>query len=151
MSSRRRASHQAAPYAPDVWRVAFTVLLLALGAGCSTTGETAGVWDVAAGEALGPDTTSFEALVNNVRCTSGREPVVEEVQVESDGSSMTVTVMVRSYDGDQDCQGTPPVSHVIDLGERLGDRVLIDGGCLPGQQGRGTSLCPPDEIRFSAE
>tara|TARA_R100000306_G_scaffold52139_1_gene49048 strand:- start:258 stop:713 length:456 start_codon:yes stop_codon:yes gene_type:complete len=151
MSSRPNARIEGRRTLQTVWRGLLTVLLLALGAGCSTTGESVGVWDVADGEELSPDTTSFQALVNNVQCTSGREPVVEDVLVESDASSMTVTVMVRSYDGDQDCQGTPPVSHVIDLGERLGDRVLIDGGCLPGQQGRDTALCPPDEIRFSPE
>jgi hypothetical protein len=86
-----------------------------------------------------------------VECNSGRAPVVEEVDVDATESSVVVTVRVRGYSGDQDCQGSPPALYMIELAEPLGERTLVDGGCATVQRAHGTGLCPDGEIRHEPE
>ena len=136
------------------WAASATIVALGSFAVVACSGDpapTTGVWEVSTDEQVGQSTTSFAAAVSNVECTSGRVPVVEDVDVSTSESEVVVTVMVRGHHGYQDCQGTPPAPYTIDLGEPLGQRVLVDGGCGEGQRAHGTALCPEGAIRYEPQ
>jgi hypothetical protein len=129
-----------------------TVVLVALAlVACGGADPTVGVWEVGPGDELRPSTTSFDALVSNVECNSGREAIIEDVEVRTSKSEVVVTVKVRGYGGDQDCQGSPPTLHRIELTEPLGQRTMIDGGCVEGQRAHGTGACPDGAIRYKPQ
>jgi hypothetical protein len=82
----------------------------------------------------GPDTLTFTALVTERDCASGQssEGRVVGPDILDIGHEVLVTFAVRPLGGDmQTCPGNPVTRVVVDLGEPLGDRQLLDGGTLP--------------------
>ncbi len=86
------------------------------------------VWFLPAGSTPDPAATSVEVLVDEQGCTSGdgaagntAEPVVEVTATE-------VRIAVSTYirKGGQDCPGHPLAPVVVELGEPLGARTLVD-------------------------
>jgi len=91
----------------------------------------------------GPDTRTFDALVTERSCASGKSSEGRVVGPEIVRTDEMVLVMfaVRPLPGDFfDCQGNPSTRVPVDLGEPLGDRQLLDGGRLP--------FADPTEPRF---
>ncbi len=92
-------------------------------------GETEpATWFLPAGFVPDPAATSVEVLVDEQGCTSGEgaesntaEPVVE---VTDDEVRIAVSTFVRR--GPQTCPGHPLAPLVVDLGQPLGDRALVD-------------------------
>ena len=83
---------------------------------------------------LGPGTMSFVALVTERACASGRssEGRVVGPDVVVVDHDILVTFAVRPQGGEiQECPGNPSTRVVVDLGEPLGDRTLLDGATLP--------------------
>ena len=82
-----------------------------------------------------PDSQSGELQVqiNERACASGQPPVGREVVpvVTATDTNVTITVLVESVRGDATCPSNPWFLSVIDLGEPLGDRSLLDGSRLP--------------------
>lgn len=85
-------------------------------------------WFLPEGFAPDPAATSVEVLVNEPSCTSGQgaegntaPPVVEVTSTE-------VRIAVSTYirKGAQGCPGHPLAPLVVDLGQPLGDRTLVD-------------------------
>ena len=82
----------------------------------------------------GPDSQTFVALVTERECASGQssEGRVVGPDILDAGDELLVTFAVRPLGGDlQTCPGNPPTRVRVDLGEPLGDRILVDGGSLP--------------------
>ncbi len=82
----------------------------------------------------GADTQTFTALVTERECASGQssEGRVVGPDILEVGDEVLVTFAVRPLGGDmQSCPGNPATRVVVDLGEPLGDRQLLDGGTLP--------------------
>lgn len=80
----------------------------------------------------GPETRTFDALVTEMMCASGRSSEGRIVGPVIVPSAETVLVMfaVRSLGGGT-CPSNPSTRVTVDLGEPLGDRQLLDGGRLP--------------------
>ena len=82
----------------------------------------------------GPDTQTFDALVTERSCASGRSSAGRVVGPEIVRADEMVLVMfaVRPLPGlTFTCQSNPSTRVPVDLGEPLGDRQLLDGGRLP--------------------
>lgn len=98
------------------------------------------VWWPADAEAVGPDTRMLDVMVLELECASGKtaEGRIKPPTIEWSNDSATVTFRVSPIEVAEgegvDCQGNPPTPHRLDLGERLGDRRLLDGGTHPPRQ-----------------
>ncbi len=84
----------------------------------------------------GPATRTFEALVQERACASGRPADARIVGPDIVGVNdlVLVTFAVRPLEGGQNCQGNPASRVTVDLGEPLGGRTLLDGGTLPPRE-----------------
>ncbi len=85
-------------------------------------------WFLPAGFVADPAATSVQVLVEEQGCTSGQgaegntaEPVVE---VTDDQVLIAVSTYIRR--GGQNCPGHPLAPLLVDLGQPLGDRELVD-------------------------
>jgi hypothetical protein len=75
--------------------------------------------------------TTFFASVTRTECASGITGDVGEPIVEMDTSEVVVTFRPPDLPpGPYTCGSNAPTVVEVDLGEPLGDRVLVDGGCL---------------------
>jgi hypothetical protein len=83
--------------------------------------------------AVGPETRTFDALVTERSCASGRssEGRIAGPDIIEVDDLLLVTFAVRPLEGDQNCPSNPATRVTVDLGEPLGDRRLRDGGALP--------------------
>ena len=91
-------------------------------------------WDLAPGQSIGPETTTFEAWVTERACASGRPSdgrVVGPDILALEGR-VVVTFAVRPLGaGVQTCPSNPATTVTVVLPERLGERLLLDGSTLP--------------------
>lgn len=76
----------------------------------------------------GPDTRVFGALVTERACASGELPVGRVVgpAVVAREGEVRVVFGVRTQPGGHNCPSNPSVRVLVDLGELLGDRALVD-------------------------
>jgi hypothetical protein len=83
--------------------------------------------------APGPDTRQFEALVTETSCAGASSPLgrILGPDVIFTTDSVLVIFAVRQLGGVQTCPGNPSVRVLVDLGQALGDRKLLDAGRLP--------------------
>jgi hypothetical protein len=76
---------------------------------------------------------TIHALINERACAGGRPPdgrvLPPAITVSAD--RITITVLVRSLPGGNDCPGNPDFPVEIELTEPLGARSLFDGGVFP--------------------
>ena len=84
----------------------------------------------------GPNTRTFEALVMERACASGRpaDGRIVGPDVVGVNSLVLVTFAVRPLEGDQNCPSNPASRVTVDLGEPLGNGTLLDGGTLPPRE-----------------
>lgn len=81
----------------------------------------------------GAASTSFQVLVNDTQCASGRSPEarLREPQVRLLPRAIVVTFTANRLEGDQACPSHPPVARTVRLPEPLGARQLLDGATVP--------------------
>jgi hypothetical protein len=84
---------------------------------------------------LDTSSTELAVSVNEVACTSGRDPrpFLREPRVVEDRESVTVYWTSEAPQGVGTCVGNRPVSQMLHLDEPLGDRVLLDGSRWPAR------------------
>lgn len=77
----------------------------------------------------GPKDTAVSLLATERACASGQpmDDRLSEPVVLADESQVSVTFSVVPLDGGQDCPGNPPTAIMVELGEALGERRLVDG------------------------
>ena len=82
---------------------------------------------------IGPETRTFDALVTERSCASGRssEGRIAGPDILEVDDLLLVTFAVRSLGDGGTCQSNPATRVNVDLGEPLGDRRVRDGGALP--------------------
>ena len=104
-------------------------------------GVNLAIFRVAPGAAVGPDATEIDVLVTETACNSGQDARgrILPPRVISNAHAVTVVMTVRARVGAQDCQSNPETPFVLELPERLGDRVLLDGSSVPP---RDATTCP---------
>jgi hypothetical protein len=80
-----------------------------------------------------PTTTEPVVMVNELDCTSGRDPVpfLGEPTVVEDDERVLVTMTSETMRGGADCQGNPSVPVTLHLDRPIGGRELLDGGTWP--------------------
>lgn len=84
----------------------------------------------------GPASQVFEVLVTERACNSGQPAdgrIAGPEIVRTDTAVMLIFAVRPRLDGGgvQTCPSNPPTRVTVDLGEPLGDRVLLDGSRLP--------------------
>ncbi len=101
-------------------------------------GLGAAEWSVAPGQAIGPGTTRFDALVTELACASGQSSegriVGPDIVVAEDQVLVTFAVRPQGGTEGQTCQGNPSTRVTVTLPEPLGGRALLDGSTLPPRQ-----------------
>ncbi len=77
--------------------------------------------------------TSIEVWVQERRCASGQAPVdrILAPDIRFGTTAITITFGITPREGDQDCQGVPPVRYLVELPEPIGLRELRDGAFFP--------------------
>ncbi len=73
-------------------------------------------------------TQTFTAWVSRAGCVGGVTERLQPPRVEANHQEVMVTFSVRPLPGGE-CPDTAEMAYPVDLGERLGDRALLDGGC----------------------
>jgi hypothetical protein len=93
-------------------------------------GTTPAGWTLESDD-LGPGSTQLTAAVTRSECNGGQTGDVGAPIVELRDNEVLVTFRPPELPpAPRTCQGNAPTRVEVDLGEPLGDRVLIDGGCL---------------------
>lgn len=82
-----------------------------------------------------PDPSSVEltVTVNEVQCTSGRNPrpFLRAPRIVENDESVTLFLRSEAPKGAHNCMANPTVRQVLHLEQPLGDRVLLDGSTWP--------------------
>lgn len=94
------------------------------------TGETA-TWQIGNSTNLDRDSTSIDVVVTRLGCSSGVTGETLAPIVTYTSEQIAIRIDVEPFDGDgADCPGNDAVPVVVQLDQPLGERALIDGGCL---------------------
>jgi len=105
----------------------------------------AAVWRIDQNSPPSPSSSSISVLVTRLGCSGGVTGRVLQPGVVFGDDSITVTFTVEAAaPGAYTCPGNPAVPLVIDLGQPLGQRSLVDGNCLPERQAQNTAFCDTD-------
>lgn len=92
-------------------------------------------WFLPAGFVPDPAATSVEVLVNEAGCTTGQGAAGNTAPPQVEVTDAQVRIAVSTYirKGAQGCPGHPLAPLVVELGQPLGDRTLVDvNGALGG-------------------
>lgn len=84
-------------------------------------------WGLAPGEVVGPETTSFDVLIRENSCSSGRsaEGRIAPPMIDYGENTVDIAFIVYALPGGQTCPGPPPTTYSVTLHEQLGDRELM--------------------------
>ena len=124
--------------APAVWLT---------GAGLLAAGITGG-----GGGVITSSSTSFTANVIRLECSSGITGEVLAPEIVLSEPEIVISFSVAPLaqgEGEYSCPGNPPVPYVVELGEPIGARQLIDAACLPGGAAETTTSCADGAARWS--
>ncbi|MEM9656700.1 MAG: hypothetical protein AAGA65_31790 [Actinomycetota bacterium] len=97
---------------------------------------------------VGPTVPLRIALVSRLGCSGGRTGEIWQPDLVLDDDQVVITFFVEPFEGDATCPGNDEVPYVVDLGQVLGDRELVDGACLAGRAAS-TTYCSDDGLRWS--
>lgn len=119
----------------------------------STMGFEVGAWQL--DESATPESDSHEVAiaVSRVGCSSGATGQVAQTSVALESDRIVITALWELPSGPVDsdveysCQLGRAVPVVVQLGEELGKRELVDGGCLQGR-GVGTVHCEDGPVKW---
>ena len=81
----------------------------------------------------GPNAKKIRALVSGTFCASGRPPGkrLQQPMISYGKRRIVIAALEAPPKGFQTCQSSPPSPFTFELAERIGDRVVVDGGHLP--------------------
>jgi len=124
------------------------VVLLSAGCAVEGPGDDA-VWTVQPGHRVGPDSTTFTAMVRRLGCNNGITGEVQESSVRIEEEEVVVTFYVEPNPSDASCPANDEIPISVELPEPLGDRKLVDGQCSRDGQASGSAFCRHDGVRYS--
>lgn len=138
------------------WAVPAVLLLASCGAGVEV-GDPA-TWtllaptDATQSQQLTSDTELFTAWVTRAGCSGGVTGTVFGPQISKGDSEIEVIFKVEAIgDGLQLCPGNDTVSIEVDLGEPIGDRRIVDGGCAVDRHDSSTGRCREGPVRWAPQ
>jgi len=112
--------------------------------------ETA-VWSIRSAGDVTSASRVFTAYVTRLSCNGGVTGPVLQPTIEKLDTRVVVTFTVEAVaPGGHTCQGNDEVPVVVDLGEALGDRQLVDGACRSGGEAATTAYCADGSVRWRA-
>ena len=110
----------------------------------------AAVWSIKANKDVTSASRTFTAYVTRLGCNSGVTGKVLQPTIEKSNTRVVVTFTVEAATpGGHTCQGNNQVPMVVDLGEALGQRQLVDGACRSGAEAATTAYCVGGSVRWS--
>lgn len=97
-------------------------------------GSSVGAWVTDPDRAPDRASSMLDVLVMERACAGGRAPEGRTITpyVFAGEDSIEIFVLIERVQGATPCPGNPWYATTVDLGEPLGDRVLIDGHVPPG-------------------
>lgn len=111
-------------------------------------GEPA-VWFISSHDDVTNASKSFTAFVTRLGCNGGVTGAVLQPTIDARDTRIVVTFTVKAAPpGAHTCQGNDRVPIVVDLGEAIGKRQLVDGACRSGQAAATTSFCVEGSVRW---
>ena len=105
------------------------------------------VWVVDGDAAPSPASSSFTALVSRLRCSGGTTGRILRPGVVVTHTEVIVRFTAEALGpGAFTCQGNDWVPYRVDIGQPIGNRTLVEGGCAPGGAAEGHGL-PQQRVR----
>jgi hypothetical protein len=103
-------------------------------------------------EPISTASSSFTAHVMRLGCSGGQTGTVlpPEIVWSDDQVSVTFGVEALPQDVAYTCPGNDAVSFVVELGQPIGQRQLVDGACA-SEVAAGTSFCRDQGVRWPLE
>ena len=110
----------------------------------------AAIWTLSDPQRVTAESTSVPIEVTRTECSSGVTGAIAQPVVSLGADDIIIRVDAEPLPGDepQTCQGNDSVQMTVPLPEPIGDRALIDAGCLEGPAVR-TSFCATGATRWS--
>jgi hypothetical protein len=94
--------------------------------------------------------STFTAHVERLDCSGGVTGTVFDPRIELRDDEVVITFMVNELpDGPQLCPGNDQVAVDVDLGEPIGNRMLVDGACASGTEAASTGACSDGSVRWT--
>ena len=106
------------------------------------------VWFINSHDDATSASRSFTAQVTRLSCNGGVTGAVLPPTVEKLDTRIVVTFTVEHSPRGGTCQGNDRVPVVVDLGEAIGDRQLVDGACGSGSAAATTTFCVDSSVRW---
>jgi hypothetical protein len=126
--------------------IAFLAMFGLAACQAASNGGTA-IWNIESAESITPEATSLAALVERLGCANGETGRVLEPVIAAGDDELVITFFVEAFPaGDYNCPGNDRVPYLIELGEPVGQRRIVDGGCRHSDAA-GTSHCDA-EVRW---
>jgi hypothetical protein len=95
-----------------------------------------------------PTASSFTAMASRLGCNDGATGRILPPEVTVTATEVVVRFTAEGLgQGAHRCPGGDWVPYVVDVGEPIGDRALVDGACRGGGQAPGTAYCAEDAGR----
>ena len=115
------------------------------------TGDAA-TWTIDTAEPPSSDAASIPVLVTRTGCSGGvtGDVLDPRIVIEHDRIVITFTVEALNPSATFTCPGNAAVRVVVDLGEPLGNRSLVDGACVDGSPAQQASTCETGPVRYEA-
>lgn len=126
-------------------------LLASVLAGCAAQvpDEVNAQWALIDPAVVNASSTSLELGVMGLACASGKTGDVTATHVELVDGQIAIGIALEPQEGEeQTCEGNETVPYTLELGEPVGDRVLIDASCLDGAAQQAPN-CSDGGIRWS--
>lgn len=100
-------------------------------------------WDIDRAVPPSPGSSTFTALVQRLGCSGGVTGAVLRPGIVMTDTEVTITFTAEALPPDKvyPCPGNDPVPYVVDLGQPIGARSLIDGLCVTDPKMRSISMC----------
>lgn len=102
-------------------------------------GDTA-VWEITNPTDLDRDSTTVSVAVTRVGCSSGITGNLLDPSIDYESDRVVIRIDVEPLEGEADCPGNDAIALDVQLDEPLGQRTLVDGGCLR-EDAAATILC----------
>ncbi|HEY5170658.1 MAG TPA: hypothetical protein VIK54_02915 [Acidimicrobiia bacterium] len=107
------------------------------------------VWFIRPGHDVMSTSKSFTAYVTRLACNDGVTGAVLAPTIKASDTRVVVTFTVEAgQPGMHTCIGNRPVPVVVNLGEVVGQRQLVDGACRSGGEAAKTSFCVDGSVRW---
>jgi hypothetical protein len=106
------------------------------------------VWYVGADQSLHPSSTDFMVTVTRTGCSGGVQGKPERPVIDAGADAITITFRIGPHISSGTCEGTAGVAYGVHLGEPIGKRDLVDGGCHLGDGLASTAFCSKAGVRL---